>query len=695
MLAVATAALIGGLTAGEGAGAAGGPSSLGLYEGYQAPSLVSTLGRTLGDQPTFAMDFLDGDSWSALVNTARSYMAAWKNSGDTMIWGIPMLPNASSSGGTSEPSLGQGAAGAYNSYFLTLAQDMVAGGEANSIIRPGWEFNGGWYSWAANGQAAAFIGYWQQIVTTMRSVPGQNFTFEWNPTAGDQGIGNLANYYPGNAYVDYIGLDLYDQAWGNYPGISSQWNTYLTEPYGLNWLASFAATQGKQITLPEWGLGEGPGNDGGPVSNPGNNVSGGDDPTFINDMAQWISTHNVFNATFWDFGSSLLNTSSNPLSLTAFVADFGTGPAVSLTGPPPSTTSTTVPPTTTSTTSGSSTSGPGTRQPRRRPRRRPRSHRPGMGPRGRTDGDWISTWGTWSPPSAGSAFPGTSGTDSSVSIQPTPEPLVTSRGARFAAVIATTNPWKLHRSGVVTWTIASRSDASVPCRGANSVASSTTVLTSCIVAPGLLRADDGPYTLSVSYRGGHGVTPSSATITQSVAKAALAGLGSGDPRSTAGRRRRDHGDRARLSRDRRDAHGHRDVRRLGPIGGAAAVCRWERGRAHIGHSVVCRPTVGDAGHARRRHRHLRRRRHVRREHLEPVGLHGRLTALALVGESQFERSLPGEEHGGRGDDAGGDDERPGRPGVQHQDGSDERSDEHGDDGCRTEACMGIGAARQP
>ena len=277
-----------------------------------------------------------------------------------MIWGIPMLPNASSSGGASEPSLGQGAAGAYNSYFLTLAQDMVAGGEANSIIRPGWEFNGGWYSWAANGQAAAFIGYWQQIVTTMRSVPGQNFTFEWNPTAGDQGIGNLANYYPGNAYVDYIGLDLYDQAWGNYPGISSQWNTYLTEPYGLNWLASFAATQGKQITLPEWGLGEGPGNDGGPVSNPGNNVSGGDDPTFINDMAQWISTHNVFDATFWDYGSSLLSTRSNPLSLTAFVADFGTGPAVSVTGPPPSTTTTTVPPTTTSTTRGSSTSGSGT-----------------------------------------------------------------------------------------------------------------------------------------------------------------------------------------------------------------------------------------------------------------------------------------------------------------------------------------------
>ncbi len=455
-LAVAAATLVGGFSAGEGAGAVGGPGSLGVYEGYRAPSLVSAFGRTVGDQPKFAMDFLDGDTWSALVNTAPSYMAAWKNSGDTMIWGIPMLPNASSNPGVNAPSLGEGAAGAYNSYFLTLAQDMVAGGEANSIIRPGWEFNGGWFSWAANGQAAAFVGYWQQIVTTMRSVPGQNFTFEWNPTAGDLGIGNLADYYPGNAYVDYVGLDLYDQAWGNYPGISSQWNTYLTEPYGLNWLASFAAARGKPITLPEWGLGEGPGNDGGPISNPGNNVSGGDDPTFINDVAQWISTHNVFNATFWDFGWSRLSASSNPLSLVAFVGDFGAGPGVSLTGPPPSTTSTTVPPATTSTTSGAGTSDPGSAPP-------PTTTTTTTVPPTREgttsdDGDWISTSGTWSPPSAGSAFPGTSGTDSSVSIQPTPEPLVTSRGARFAAVIATANSWKLHRSGAVTWTIASRSD---------------------------------------------------------------------------------------------------------------------------------------------------------------------------------------------------------------------------------------------
>ena len=299
-----------------------GSSPLGVYVGYQSPGGVSSFGRAVGQQPTFAMDFLDGDSWSALVNTAPAYMSAWKGSGYTMIWGLPMLPNSGS-------TLAQGASGAYNSYFLQLAQEMVAGGQGSSIVRPGWEFNGGWFSWAANGQASAFVTFWQQIVNTMRSVPGQNFTFEWNPTAGDTGVGNLAQYYPGNAYVDQIGLDLYDQQWGTYPGIAAQWNTDLTEPYGLNWLASFAASQGKQITLPEWGLDPDPSSNNGGVLSGNGEVGGGDDPTFINDVAQWITQNQVYEATYWQYNSSLLSSRSNPNSFAAFVQDFGSGSGTS------------------------------------------------------------------------------------------------------------------------------------------------------------------------------------------------------------------------------------------------------------------------------------------------------------------------------------------------------------------------------
>ena len=306
-----------------GAASAGSASPLGVYVGYQAPGAVSAFGRALGQSPTFAMDFLDGDSWSDLVNTAPSYMAAWKGSGYTMVWGLPMLPDDSASDGY---SLSQGASGAYNSYFLTLAQDMVAGGQGSSIIRPGWEFNGGWFPWAANGQAAAFVGYWQQIVDTMRSVPGQDFTFEWNPTAGDQGVGNLANYYPGNAYVDSIGLDLYDQAFGHATRAlrRSGTRTSPSRTASTGWHRSPPRRESRS-RCPSGVWVRGQATTATSVSDPGNEVSGGDDPAFINDMAQWIHAEQRLRGDLLAVRLESPQSGSNPDSFAAFVQDFGSG----------------------------------------------------------------------------------------------------------------------------------------------------------------------------------------------------------------------------------------------------------------------------------------------------------------------------------------------------------------------------------
>jgi Glycosyl hydrolase family 26/Bacterial Ig-like domain (group 3) len=461
----------------EGVAAAGNANPLGVYVGYQAPGKVSSFGRMIGAQPAFAMDFLDGDSWSALVNTAPSYMAAWKGSGDTMIWGIPMLPNAGSGGGY---TLAQGASGAYNSYFVKLAQDMVAGGQGSSIIRPGWEFNGGWYTWAAKGQAAAYIGYWQQIVNTMRSVSGQNFTFEWNPTAGDQGIGDLANYYPGNAYVDYIGLDVYDEAWGLYAGIASQWNTDLTEPYGLNWLASFAASEGKPITLPEWGLGWGPPNNGGVLSDAGNSVGGGDDPTFINDMAQWISEHNVYEATFWQYDTSLLGQKTNPNSLAAFEADFGAGSSGSSGA---ETTTTTSPSTTTTTTTTTTTPASGSS-----------SGTSSSGTGGAPSSGSVGSW-TPSPPNT---LPDGSQSDPGVSNQSPTTPVPTWRGDAPA-----------HISMVGSRTGGQPSRA-MRCHSGSHVVRRKNGMTRCKV---------GPYRVSAAHPDRSDVAASSVSLTDPAAKA--------------------------------------------------------------------------------------------------------------------------------------------------------------------------------
>ena len=71
---------------------------------------------------------------------------------------------------------------------------------------------------------------------------------------------DLASYYPGDQYVDIIGIDLYDQ-FGNSrwhpPRRSGQaWTLRrrsAAQPDSLNDVAAFAAQHGKPISFPEVG----------------------------------------------------------------------------------------------------------------------------------------------------------------------------------------------------------------------------------------------------------------------------------------------------------------------------------------------------------------------------------------------------------------------------------------------------------
>lgn len=104
-------------------------------------------------------------------------------------------------------------------------------------MRPGWEFNGGWYAWAAKGNAKEFAEYWRQIVTTMRAVPGaKGLTFCWNPTLGDQDF-PADEAWPGDKYVDYVGVDVYDECWNKdtYPWPATATTTEDRGPPSEGW----------------------------------------------------------------------------------------------------------------------------------------------------------------------------------------------------------------------------------------------------------------------------------------------------------------------------------------------------------------------------------------------------------------------------------------------------------------------------
>lgn len=203
------------------------------------------------------------------------------------------------------------AAGDYNSKFYDLGELLVKDGLGSTIIELGREMNGPWYEWsehhAPSSEPDAYILAWRQIVTTMRSVPGQHFKFVWTVYMTNTSV---AECWPGSAYVDYIGTDIFD--WygdnGTYPHTAygapdheAKWQQILTAaPGGLNWMAAFSQATGKPIIIPEWGLDF-------------HTFGGQDDPLFITNMMAWMKAHDAIGLYWEQRHVSPVSTASGPL----------------------------------------------------------------------------------------------------------------------------------------------------------------------------------------------------------------------------------------------------------------------------------------------------------------------------------------------------------------------------------------------
>jgi beta-mannanase len=246
----------------------------------------------------------------------------WEGSGYTLSLAVPIIPTNAQN--VAVGTLATGATGAYNRYFVTLAQTLVAAGESNADLRLGWEFDGNWYAWQALTPAteASYATYFQQIVTAMRSVAGQAFKFVWNPDAAaftTSGY-SVAAAYPGNAYVNYIGLDQYDQSWASPQTPANAWSSTVLP--ALTAARNFATAQGKPIALCEWGVA---------IRSDGYGL--GDDPLYVNNMTAWMTSaaNNVAYESYFDYNTlpvggdvnAEITGGSFPNSLAAFIGELG------------------------------------------------------------------------------------------------------------------------------------------------------------------------------------------------------------------------------------------------------------------------------------------------------------------------------------------------------------------------------------
>ncbi|MBV9078117.1 MAG: autotransporter-associated beta strand repeat-containing protein [Methylobacteriaceae bacterium] len=277
---------------------------LGIYSSndISAPAQYS---NWLGHAPDNVLNYLNNDSWSAFDSSVGWQVGRWQTTGLSSIWSVPLTV-----WGT---SLEEVASGARDSHFREAAEALATAkpsSDGQIYVRLGWEFNGGWMPWAAQGHEGAFVAAFQDVVNVFRSV-SSTFKFVWDVNQGGSAI-DPATAYPGDAYVDVVGMDAYYNTQWNSADSGQAFQDKVAERWGLQWQQDFAAQHGKPTALSEWGV--------------QSDASG----AYIKSMAAWLADHHVLFANYWDSDdagfSGRLDDGHLPDAAAAYLAVFGSAP---------------------------------------------------------------------------------------------------------------------------------------------------------------------------------------------------------------------------------------------------------------------------------------------------------------------------------------------------------------------------------
>lgn len=79
----------------------------------------------------------------------------------------------------------------------------------------GHEMNGNWYPWSQN--LAEYKAAYKRVFNLFKNAGATNITWVWNPNV--EPLDKAMDYYPGDEYVDWIGIDGFN--WGNTQNFSS------------------------------------------------------------------------------------------------------------------------------------------------------------------------------------------------------------------------------------------------------------------------------------------------------------------------------------------------------------------------------------------------------------------------------------------------------------------------------------------
>lgn len=239
-------------------------------------------------------------NWKDWVGSIKWAVELWSPLDKPICWTIPLFAD--------QGNLHDAAAGEYQRFYEQAARILAQSRPSDDVIyvRTGEEFNGNWMPWSAAGHEQEFVHAYRNFVQAFRSVSNR-FRFEWNVNIRETRM-NAADAYPGDDYVDVIGMDFYYNTKWNPKDPVKAWDQMVHDQYGLQWLEDFAKAHNKPTAYPEWGVES---DRAGP---------------YIEKAAQWFSSHHVLYQSVWNSNDAFpgkLTDNQYPKAAAAYVKAFG------------------------------------------------------------------------------------------------------------------------------------------------------------------------------------------------------------------------------------------------------------------------------------------------------------------------------------------------------------------------------------
>jgi hypothetical protein len=237
------------------------------------PARVDAFCNFRGTPCDLGQVYVPRNNWGDITGTG-GLLPAFVNWPGRMIISIPPYPSSEGNANA------RCAAGAFDSYWRTFGQTLNSYGRQDSFLRLAWEANGNWYPWSGT-NPADFIGCWRHVADAINATAEPDPNMCWcinshysqNPPSH-----NALDLYPGDAWVDGVGFDAYDQF--SPSRTKEEFDAQAIAPGGITNVYNFARAHNKFFGVGEWGVVSGSGSNG-----------GGDSANYVQWMHDWFVDH--------------------------------------------------------------------------------------------------------------------------------------------------------------------------------------------------------------------------------------------------------------------------------------------------------------------------------------------------------------------------------------------------------------------